>query len=107
MNDQERQIISDIFSRLEGTAGQPRDAEAERFIADKIRAQPYAPYAMAQALYVQEEAMKSLNAQLEQLKAENPEAYEKPERAEEGEAEGDGEEGGADETASAPEEDQS
>lgn len=73
MNDQERQIITDIFHRLEGTAGQARDADAERFIADKVRTQPYAPYAMAQALYVQEEAMKSLNQQLEQLKAENAE----------------------------------
>ena len=71
MNDQERQIISDIFQRLEQTSGQARDAEAERFIADKVRSQPYAPYAMAQSLYVQEEAMKSLNQQLEQLKAEN------------------------------------
>lgn len=71
MNDQERQIISGIFSRLEQTAGQPRDADAERLIADKIRAQPYAPYAMAQALYVQEEALKSLNEQVEQLRAEN------------------------------------
>ena len=71
MNDQERQIIADIFTRLEQTAGQSRDPEAERFIADKLRAQPYAPYAMAQALYVQEEAMKSLNTQLEQAKAEN------------------------------------
>lgn len=73
MNDQERQIISGIFQRLEGTAGQARDADAERFIAEKVRTQPYAPYAMAQALYVQEEAMKSLNQQLEQLKAENAE----------------------------------
>lgn len=70
MNDQERQIISDIFKRLEQTAGQSRDAEAERFINDKVKAQPYAPYAMAQALYVQEEAMKSLNQQLEEAKAE-------------------------------------
>jgi hypothetical protein len=71
MNDQERQIISDIFRRLEGAASQQRDPDAERFIADKMRTQPYAPYAMAQALYVQEEAMKSLNEQLEQLRAEN------------------------------------
>lgn len=71
MNDQERQIISDIFKRLEQTAGQSRDGDAERFINDKVRTQPYAPYAMAQALYVQEEAMKSLNQQLEQTRAEN------------------------------------
>ena len=71
MNDQEKQIISDIFKRLEQTAGAPREAEAERFINDKVKTQPYAPYAMAQALYVQEEALKSLNQQLEQAKAEN------------------------------------
>lgn len=71
MNDQERQIIADIFKRLEGVKDQPRDIEAERFIAEKLRAQPYAPYAMAQALYVQEEALKSLNEQMEQLRAEN------------------------------------
>ena len=71
MNDQERQIISDIFKRLEQTAGQKRDPDAERFIAEKVRTQPYAPYAMAQALYVQEEALKSLNEQVEQLRAEN------------------------------------
>lgn len=71
MNDQERQIIADIFRRLEGAANQQRDPDAERFIADKLKTQPYAPYAMAQALYVQEEAMKSLNDQLEQLRAEN------------------------------------
>jgi hypothetical protein len=71
VNDQEKQIISDIFRRLEAAASQARDPEAERFIAEKVRQQPYAPYAMAQALYVQEEAMKSLNDQLEQLRAEN------------------------------------
>ena len=46
MNDQERQVISDIFQRLEQVASQPRDAEAERFIQDKVRQQPYAPYAI-------------------------------------------------------------
>ena len=77
MNDQERQIIADIFKRLEGTAGQTRDADAERFIADKVRTQPYAPYAMAQSLYVQEEALKSLNAQIEELRHENEQLRQK------------------------------
>lgn len=77
VNDQERQIISDIFARLEQTSGQARDPEAERFIAEKVRGQPYAPYAMAQSLYVQEEAMKSLNAQLEQMRHENEELRQK------------------------------
>lgn len=70
MNDQERQIISDIFKRLEQVANQPRDPEAERFIAEKVRQQPYAPYAMAQALYVEEQALANLNAEVEHLRAE-------------------------------------
>ncbi|ACL55234.1 DUF2076 domain-containing protein [Methylobacterium nodulans] len=70
MNSEERDVINGIFQRLEQAAQQPRDADAERFIADKLRAQPYAPYAMAQLIYVQEEAIKSLNQQLEQARAE-------------------------------------
>jgi hypothetical protein len=70
VNSQEREIISGIFQRLEQAASQPRDPESERFIGDKIRQQPYAPYAMAQLIYVQEEAIKSLSQQIEELRAE-------------------------------------
>lgn len=70
MNDQERQVIDDIFRRLEQVASQPRDPEAERYIAEKVRRQPYAPYALAQAVYVQEQALANLNAEIEQLQAE-------------------------------------
>ena len=78
MNQQERQIISDIFRRLEEAANQPRDPEAERFIAEKLRTQPYAPYAMAQAIYVQEQALASLNQQVQQLQAEAEELRSRP-----------------------------
>jgi hypothetical protein len=70
VNEQEREVIDDIFRRLEQVAHQPRDPEAERYIADKVRRQPYAPYAMAQAVYVQEQALSNLNAEIEQLRAE-------------------------------------
>src|SRR5688572_17423107 len=70
VNEQERQVIDDIFRRLEQVADQARDPEAERLIADKVRRQPYAPYAMAQAVYVQEQALVNLNAEVEQLRAE-------------------------------------
>jgi len=70
MDDQERQDIADIFPRLAQVANQVRDPEAERYIADKVRAQPYAPYAMAQAIVVQEQALANLNGQLEQLRDE-------------------------------------
>ncbi|EIM27785.1 DUF2076 domain-containing protein [Microvirga lotononidis] len=70
MNDQERQVIDDIFQRLEQVANQPRDPEAERYIADKLRRQPYAPYALAQAVFVQEQALANLQADNERLRAE-------------------------------------
>jgi hypothetical protein len=80
MNDQERQVISDIFRRLEQVANQPRDPEAERLIADKLRQQPYAPYAMAQAVYVQEQALASLQAENEQLRAELDQVRHQPQQ---------------------------
>jgi hypothetical protein len=70
MNHEERQVITDIFDRLRQVENQPRDPEAERFIADKLRLQPYAPYAMAQAIYIQEQALANLNAEVEHLRAE-------------------------------------
>ena len=78
MNGQEREIISGIFQRLEQAANQPRDPETERFIADKIRSHTYAPYAMAQLIYVQEEAIKSLNQQVAEVHAEVERARSQP-----------------------------
>lgn len=70
MTPEERRIIGGIFDRLRDAAHQPREAEAERFIAERIREQPYAPYAMAQSIYVQEQALANLSQQNEQLQAE-------------------------------------
>jgi len=78
VNDQERQVIADIFRRLEGVAHQPRDPEAERFIAERLRQQPYAPYAMAQSIFVQEQALANLNGELEALRAELAELRRQP-----------------------------
>lgn len=70
MTPQERDVIAGIFDRLRQAANQPRDPEAERFIADRLREQPYAVYAMAQSVYVQEQALANLQGQVEQLQAE-------------------------------------
>lgn len=67
MTPQERDVIAGIFDRLKQAANQPRDPEAENYIAERLREQPYAPYAMAQAVYVQEQALTNLQAQVEQL----------------------------------------
>jgi hypothetical protein len=80
MNDQEREVINDIFRRLEQVANQPRDPEAERLIADKLRQQPYAPYAMAQAIFVQEQALTNLQAENEQFRAELDQASRQPQQ---------------------------
>ncbi len=69
MTPQERDVIAGIFDRLKQAANQPRDPEAEAFIAERLREQPYAPYAMAQAVYVQEQALLNLQAQTEELQA--------------------------------------
>ncbi len=69
MTPQERDVIAGIFDRLKQAANQPRDPEAENYIAQRLREQPYAPYAMAQAVYVQETALTNLQAQVEELQA--------------------------------------
>ena len=70
MTPQERDVIAGIFDRLRQAENQPRDPEAERFIAERLREQPYAVYAMAQSVYVQEQALANQQAQLEQAQAE-------------------------------------
>jgi len=70
MNPQERAVIDGIFDRLKGVANQPRDPDAERHIADLVRQQPYATYAMAQSIYVQEQALLNQQQQIEELQAE-------------------------------------
>ena len=41
MNSEERDVIGGIFQRLEQASSQPRDAEAERFIADAESGFPF------------------------------------------------------------------
>ena len=74
MTQQERDVISGIFDRLKGAADQPRDQEAERYIADLIARQPYAPYVMAQSLYVHEQALTNMQTRVQQLESQLAEA---------------------------------
>lgn len=71
MNAQEKQVIDEIFGRLKNVADQPRDVEVQQYISDLIRQQPYAPYALAQSVYVQEQALLNAHQEIEALKAEN------------------------------------
>jgi len=77
MQSEEKNLIDGLFSRLRDAEGQsaPRDPQAEGVIREHVARQPAAPYYMAQAIIVQENAIqrldgrvKELEAQIEQLK---------------------------------------
>ncbi len=72
MEQQEKQMISDLFNKLKQAEDQsgPRDVNAEQFIREAVTTQPSAPYYMAQAIMVQEHALKNLNQRLQELEQE-------------------------------------
>lgn len=72
MEQQEKQMIGELFNKLKQAQDQsgPRDANAEQFIREAVAAQPSAPYYMAQAILVQEHALKNLNQRVQQLEQE-------------------------------------
>lgn len=69
MDQTEQQYIDELFDRLNRAEQQstPRDASAERYIQQIVGRQPAAPYYMAQALIVQEEALKAAQRRIEEL----------------------------------------
>lgn len=69
MQNQEQQLIENLFSRLKqaGEQSGPRDAGAEQLIRQHLQNQPDAPYYMAQAILIQEAALKKLNARITEL----------------------------------------
>src|SRR5476649_2930832 len=69
MQDQERDLIEGLFGRLKEYESQQRDPEAERLIAGLVTAQPGAPYLLTQTVLVQEQALKSAQARIEELEA--------------------------------------
>jgi len=69
MLPEERQMLADLFDRVRGQANTPRDRDAESFIADAVRAQPYAPYLLAQTVLVQEQALRAADQKLQELQA--------------------------------------
>lgn len=67
MNATERNLIAGLFDRLRQSQGAYRDPEAERFIDDEVARQPHAPYAMAQTLIVQTQALEAAQARIADL----------------------------------------
>jgi uncharacterized protein len=69
MSPEERQLLNGLFDRTRNVASTPRDPEAEALITDQVKAQPYASYLLAQAVIVQEQALKAANEKLQALEA--------------------------------------
>jgi len=73
MTPQERRLVEDLFDRLAQLEKAPRDAEAERTIADGLRRAPNAIYPLVQTMLVQDEALKRADARIRELTGENAE----------------------------------
>ena len=69
MTPEERQLLAGLFDRTRAASANPRDKEAEAFIAEAVREQPYATYLLAQAVIVQDQALGAANEKLQQLEA--------------------------------------
>uniref|UniRef100_UPI0028AB6274 DUF2076 domain-containing protein n=1 Tax=Pseudomonas sp. TaxID=306 RepID=UPI0028AB6274 len=91
MNSEEQRLIDGLFDRLRQAeaAAEPRDAQAQARIEEHLRRQPAAAYYMAQAILVQEAALKRLDEQNKQLEADLRQA-----RAQSGQASDSGNGGG-------------
>ena len=74
MTPQERQLVEDLFDRLAQLEKAPRDADAERAIADGLRHAPNAVYPLVQTVLVQDEALRRADARIRELTGEDAEA---------------------------------
>ena len=79
MNEQEKGMIDGLFQRLKQAESQigPPDVQADDLIKDYLARQPVAPYILSQVVLVQEQGLKNLQAQVEDLErqlAERPQA---------------------------------
>ena len=69
MTPEERQMLDGLFERVRAASNGPRDAEAERYIADAARATPAAAYVLAQTVLVQQQALENATKHIQELEA--------------------------------------
>jgi hypothetical protein len=69
MTPQESELIAELFDRLAQLENSPRDADAERAIAEGLRRAPHGAYALVQTVLVQDEALKAADARIRALQA--------------------------------------
>jgi len=83
MQSEEQKLIESLFGRLKQAETQsgPRDAAAEKLIQQQLQQQPGAPYYMAQAILIQEAAMKQLNNRVSELEARLAQQQQQPQQS--------------------------
>src|SRR5262249_57501427 len=69
MQQQERELISGLFDRLQPFESQPRDPEAEALIKERVARQAASPYLLVQTVLVQEQALKAAQERIAELEA--------------------------------------
>lgn len=82
MDAEERKLIADLFDRMRSAETAYRDPEAEAFIAEQVARQPYAPYAMAQTIVMQNQGLDAAQRRIDELERALEDAQAGPERAE-------------------------
>ena len=78
MTPQERELVTELFDRLATLESAPRDADAERAVAEGLTRAPHAVYALVQTALVQDEALKRANARIQELEGGPPPEEEHP-----------------------------
>ncbi|MEQ1713878.1 MAG: DUF2076 domain-containing protein [Hyphomicrobium sp.] len=67
MNSDERQLITDLFSRMQSHGLAEKDPQAAALIAERVRAMPDAPYMLVQSVLVQEMALQQADQRIRDL----------------------------------------
>lgn len=67
MSPEERQLLTALFDRVRTASATPRDRDAESFIDQSTREQPYATYYLAQAVVVQEKGLEAAANHIREL----------------------------------------
>jgi len=67
MSPEERQLLTTLFDRVRTASATPRDRDAEAFIEQGTREQPYATYYLAQAVIVQEKGLEAAANRIREL----------------------------------------
>lgn len=67
MNSDERQLITDLFGRMQSHGPVEKDAEAAALIGERVRAMPDAPYMLVQSVLVQEMALQQADERIREL----------------------------------------